>query len=84
MERLLIRVPVYGSGSGPVSLSAKLLSRMGSAMRDLPVTEGAGADRVNEIDVSLAGLAAGEYSIDLTATSAAGEARDRLAFRVTP
>ncbi|HEV3140736.1 MAG TPA: VWA domain-containing protein [Vicinamibacterales bacterium] len=83
MERLLIRVPVYGAGAGNVSLSAKLLSGRGSAMRDLPVTV-ANAAQLDEIDLPLAGLAAGEYLIDLTATGAGGEARDRLSIRVTP
>ena len=98
IERLLIRVPVYGSaGAGSsgiadrVTLSAKLLSRLGGAMRDLTVTEGAHpkgapspAGDVREIDLPLSGLAAGEYMIDLTATGAKGEARDRLSIRVTP
>jgi VWFA-related protein len=80
-ERLLIRFPAYGpSGSSP-SLSAKLLSRMGQAMRDLRIATSAGGD--NEIDLPLAGLAAGEYTIELTATSPAGEAKDRFGFRVT-
>jgi hypothetical protein len=83
MERLLIRVPVYG-GDASVSLSAKLLSGRGSAMRDLAVNAGPAPGRLNEIDLPLAGLAAGEYLIDLTATSAGREVRDRLAIRVTP
>ena len=37
----------------------------------------------NEIDLLLASLAAGEYMIELTATTSAGEAKDRIAFRVT-
>src|SRR3954467_17185 len=34
-DRLLIRVPVYASGVSP-SVSARLVSRFGSALRDLP------------------------------------------------
>ena len=81
MERLLIRVPLYGP-DGNVSLSAKLMSRMGSTMRDLSVA--VTRPDLREIDLPLSGLAAGEYFVDLTATSASGEARDRLSLRVTP
>jgi len=84
MERLLIRVPVYGADAAGASLSAKLLSGRGSTMRDLTVTPGPAPGRMNEIDLPLAGLAAGEYLIDLTATSAGKEVRDRLSIRVTP
>ena len=37
----------------------------------------------NQIDLPLAGLAAGEYIIELTATIPGGEAKDRVGFRVT-
>ena len=84
MERLLIRVPVYGTDASTVSLSAKLLSGRGSAMRDLTVIAPARPGLPNEIDLPLAGLAAGEYLIDLTAAGAGGEVRDRLSIRVTP
>lgn len=85
MERLLIRVPVYsGNAASNASLSAKLLSGRGSAMRDLAVVAPQRPGLPNEIDLPLAGLAAGEYLIDLTVTSAGGEARDRLSIRVTP
>jgi VWFA-related protein len=87
MERLLIRVPVYGRDAEHTSVSAKLVSGMGSAMRDLPVTKAADngdAADVVEIDLPLSGLAAGEYLIDLTASSAGSQARDRLSIRVTP
>ena len=36
------------------------------------------------IDLPLAGFAAGEYMIEVTATSASRDARDRFGFRVTP
>ncbi len=84
MERLLIRVPVYGGDADRVSLSAKLLSRMGSAMRDLTISAAAAPGHPPEIDLPLSGLAAGEYLIDFTATNSAGQARDRLSIRVTP
>jgi hypothetical protein len=52
-------------------------------MRTLAVSPPATAGGENEIDLPLAGLASGEYQIELTATSPAGQATDRVTFRVT-
>ena len=81
-ERLLVRVPVYAPGAG-VRVSAKLVNRLGQPMRDLAVQAPEGADDPYRTDVSLANLAPGEYFIELTASSPAGEARDLVGFRVT-
>ena len=81
-EHLLIRFQAYGpAGASPV-VSAKLLGRMGHAMRDLPVSPAATPGDI-AIDLPLAGLAAGEYMIEVTATSGARDAKDRIGFRVT-
>jgi hypothetical protein len=80
MERLLVRFRVYGPAGAPVSVSARLLSRMGP-MRELPVT--ATDDQQHTLDLSLAGLAVGEYVIEVSASSPAGEAKDVVDFRVT-
>ena len=80
-ERLLIRFPAYGPPNAAPSLSAKLLNRMGQTMRDLTVASTPGG--ANEIDLPLAGLANGEYLIELVAKSPAGEVKDRVNFRVT-
>ena len=82
-ERLLIRFPAYGPANAAPSLSAKLLNRMGQTMRTLAVAPPSTPSGVNEIDLPLAGLANGEYLIELTAKSPAGEATDRINFRVT-
>jgi hypothetical protein len=82
-ERLLIRFPAYGPADAAPLLSAKLLSRMGQTMRTLDVAPASTPGGANAIDLPLAGLASGEYLIEVTATSPAGEARDRLSFRVT-
>lgn len=82
IERLLIRVPAYSPDGAP-SLTARLASRAGS-MRDLEVTPGPSPDRF-QIDLPLAGLASGEYVIQLrVATSNEGEARADVSFKVTP
>jgi hypothetical protein len=78
-ERLLIRFNAYSSDDAALTVTARLLSRMGP-MRDLPITRA--SDR-REIDLPLAGLATGEYTVELTATGTSGEARDVVTFRVT-
>jgi len=80
-ERLLIRFRASGSAGEAPAVSARLLSRMGQAMRDLPVTTDGAATHL--IDLPLAGFAAGDYIIEVTAKSATGEASERLNFRVT-
>jgi VWFA-related protein len=82
-EQLLVRVPVYASPTRSPVVSARLLSRMGQAMRTLPVAPAASREGVENISLPLAGLAAGEYVIEVIATTPAGEAKDRVTFRVT-
>jgi VWFA-related protein len=82
IERLLIRVPAYAPDGEP-HVSARLASRSGS-MRDLDVTPGPSPDRF-QVDLPLAGLASGEYVIQLrVAASGEGEARADVSFKVTP
>jgi hypothetical protein len=81
-ERLLVRVPVYAEGDGP-RLSARLSSRLGGPMRDLAFAPGP-APELYQVDLPLAGLAVGDYAIDLTATSPAGSVTERVAFRLIP
>lgn len=82
-ERLLIRFPVYGPDGAAPSLTARLLNRMGQTMRELAVAPPSTPTGSNEIDLPLAGLANGEYLVELVVTSSAGEAKDRVNFRVT-
>ena len=81
-ERLLIRFQAYGPGGADPVVSAKLLGRMGNAMRELPISPSSTpGDR--EIDLPLAGLAAGEYTVEVTVKGGARNATDRIGFRVT-
>jgi VWFA-related protein len=81
-ERLLIRFQAYGSAAEPPAVSAKLLGRTGHPIRDLAITSSATPGDL-EIDLPLASFAAGEYAVEVTATSGARDASDRLTFRVT-
>ena len=86
-ERLFIRFHAYGPSGASVTVAARLMSRMGP-MRELSVVAAAGGDDggvmgVRELDVPLAGLAVGDYVIEVSASSAGGEAKDVIDFRVT-
>ena len=80
-ERLLVRFPAYAPDGQQISVSARLLNRMGQPMRTLDVRPA--ADGEHEIDITLASLASGEYQLELAATSPAGKTTEVLGFRVT-
>jgi hypothetical protein len=81
-ERLLIRVPVYGRDPS-IGVTATLASKLGSAMRSLQATPVPNT-WLYEIDLPLAGLAVGEYSVQIVATGNTGNSRDAVPFRVVP
>ena len=83
-ERLILRLPAYGPPGAPLTVSARLLSRTGQAMRELDIQKGAASSTVNRFDLPLASLAAGEYLVEFAAKSPAGEVKDLLPLRVTP
>jgi len=83
-ERLLIRFPAYGPSDATPDVSAKLLGRTGHALRELTVSRASMPGGENAIDLPLAGFAAGDYTIEVTAVSGSADAKDRLGFRVTP
>jgi hypothetical protein len=81
-ERLLIRVPVYGRDPS-IGVTATLASKLGSPMRSLeaiPVPN----SWLYEIDLPLAGLAVGEYSVQIAATGNTGNSHDAVPFRIVP
>lgn len=82
-ERLLVRVPVFASATD-ITVSARLLSGFGAVMRDLAVTAVQSRAGVYQIDLPLAGLAAGRYDLDVRAVADRGEAHEMFDFRVTP
>jgi VWFA-related protein len=82
-ERLLIRFPAYAANGAAPAVSAKLLGRTGQVIRDLTVNAGADGGE-HTIDLSLAGMASGEYIVEVRAQTATGDAKDRVSFRVTP
>jgi hypothetical protein len=80
-EHLVVRVPVV-SRSGEPTVTVKLGSALGGSMRELPVTVDDG--RVAQVDLALAALASGAYTLEFSARTPGGSALDRITFSVTP
>jgi hypothetical protein len=81
-ERIVIRIPAYGAGTSRPELRARLLNRTGQAMSDLPVSPASDATPAS-IDLALAGLAPGEYVVEISAGAEGGAATELIGFRVT-
>jgi VWFA-related protein len=82
-ERVLIRFNAYAPGTERPEATAVLLNRGGTKMSDVPVTASAVAGTTHEITLSLATIPAGEYLLEVTAKSAAGETKTLIPFRVS-
>jgi hypothetical protein len=82
-ERLLIRFDAYGPGYTVPAVTARLLNRTGQPMTDLTAQPGEKYPQEHAIDLPLAGLAAGEYLIEIKAKGEAGEATEMIAIRIT-
>jgi VWFA-related protein len=81
IERLVVRVPVYGP-PGAATIKAHILNRAGSAISEVPVTPSPKAD-VQQIELPLATLAPGEYVLEIKTGDQDGDAKELLGFRVT-
>ena len=80
-DRLFMRVAAYGAGAP--ALSVHMLSRAGQTMSELPVTPPATPGGEAIVDIPLAGLAPGEYIVEVKATGESGEAKELVGFRVS-
>jgi VWFA-related protein len=81
MDRVFVRVVAYGAGSPAVS--AHLLNRAGQPMSELTVTPPVAPATESIVDVPLAGIAPGEYIVELKADGGGGEAKELVGIRVT-
>jgi VWFA-related protein len=81
MDRLLIRVPAYGPGGSSPALSVHILNRAGQPMSELAATPALTAGE-QQIDLPIAGLAPGEYVVEIAASGEGGDAKELLGFRV--
>ncbi len=82
-ERLVVRFEAYAPGSEVPSVSARVLNRMGKGMADLPVKAPQPPGTVYQLDLPLAGFAAGEYLIEVKATGPSGEATELVPIKIT-
>jgi hypothetical protein len=77
-DRLLIRFEAYAAASKP---AATLLNRSGQKMSDVGVTDVSSG--VFQIDLPLAGLAPGEYLLEIKVKGEAGESSELIPLKVT-
>jgi hypothetical protein len=82
-ERLVIRIPVYTPQDVPLTVSARLQNRKGQTMRTLTAEPVAARSFLREIDLPLAGFAAGDYRIEFAATTPGASTTEVLDLRVT-
>ena len=66
-----------------LGLTARLLAKTSATLRELEVRPAPAPDTY-ELDLPLAGLANGEYTIELGIASGGAEAKEALPFRLVP
>jgi VWFA-related protein len=81
-DRVLIRVPAYGPGGTTPPLTVHILNRAGQQMSELSASP-AVTPGEHQVDLPLAGLAPGEYLVEIKASGEGGETKELLGFRVT-
>jgi len=81
-DRAFVRFNVYGDHAAEAVVSARLLSRVGSALRTLPVAPPSPQVDTHEIDLPLAALARGDYLVEITATAGDDRAEVLVPLRV--
>jgi VWFA-related protein len=82
-ERLLVRFDAYAPGTEVPAVTARVLNRAGNGMADLPVRAPQGPGGFYQLDLPLAGFAAGEYLIEVKAKGSEGEATELVPIKVT-
>ena len=82
-DRVLVRFSAYAPGTEMPGATAVLLNRAGAKMADLPVTPSTIPGTTHEITLGLSTVPAGEYLVEITAKSAAGETKALIPLRVT-
>ncbi len=82
-DQLLFRVEAYAPGDVAPRVRARLLSREGTAMMELPVAAPEG-DRPYEVLLQLSPFPRGDFLMELSAEAGGGTASTLVAFRVQP
>jgi VWFA-related protein len=82
-ERVLLRFDAFAPGGAAPAMTARLLNRQGTSMRELTVQPMASGSPTHHIDLQLAGLAPGDYLVELTARTDSDSVVELIAVRVT-
>ncbi len=82
-DRLLIRFEAYGPAGTTPEVTVSLLNRVGTKMADAPFKPPAEGSAVYEIDLPLAGFAAGDYLIQIKAKGESGEFTELIGIKIT-
>lgn len=82
-DQLLFRVEAYAPGAVTPRVRARLLSREGTTMMELPVAAPEG-ERPHEVLLQLSPFPRGDYLMELTAEASGETASALVAFRVQP
>jgi VWFA-related protein len=82
-ETLLLRVPTYDLSGGQVTVSAKLINRVGAMLTELKAMPFENSTTLSQFDLPLARFAPGEYSIEIAAQSPSGTSRELIRLRIT-
>ena len=80
-DELLVRVEAYAPGDTPPVVTAQLLSREGTSMRELPIEQPA-AGGPFELTLQLASFPRGDYLIEISAAAGDDVATTLIAFRI--
>lgn len=82
-EWLVLRVPTFDPGGNEVQVAARLVNRVGATVADLVAIPQDSNRTLAQFDLSLARFAPGEYSIEVSAQSSGGVARELIRFKIT-
>ena len=80
-ERLLLRFDVYGPAGTTPAVTLRLLNRMGASMAALPAAHERGCDLPSRARARA--VTAGDYLVEIVATSGTDTARHLLGLRIT-
>jgi VWFA-related protein len=83
-DHLFVRFSVYGAAAFEADVSARLTSKAGTTLLELPVAKMAGAETAYQIDLPLASIARGDYLIAVAAAHGEERTRALVPLRVVP
>jgi hypothetical protein len=82
-DRLIFRFEASGQGTALPQVTVRLLNRVGTKMADLAVKPPTETTPYYEVDLPLAGFAAGDYLVEVAAASGEARAAELVAMKIT-